>query len=394
MLKFINSNRVIIVFLAIFAASLIYSFSFQYSPVVDAGAYDEIAWNLAQGQGYREFLEGPLNEDHGIIRAGPGYEFFLAGVYKIFGHHYGVIWFFQSLFHALSAFLVFLISKKILRHEKANTIALLGMVFYGFFPDLIIATSMLLTETLALFLFVLCVFIFLKYIDVQKRESVFLLGVLIPFMVLVRSQLGLIILPLLIFWILKKRWSHIIIFFILFIIVLTPWTLRNYQVFEKIIPTTVLLGNNLAMGNHPGATGEQMDTPYLPLDELFIDNNYIKGDELALKFALNFIINNPLEFAKITLYRASTYFSFARPTGFWPNFSALNKVLTLIFSSIYSFFMFVLGIAGILFSLKNRNKDLFFKEKLLYTLFVVVLMPLSVIFIVVETRYRYPIYPF
>ena len=130
------------------------------------------------------------------------------------------------------------------------------------------------------------------------------------------------------------------------------------------------------------------------LEELFKDRDYIKGDKSALDMAFNFVEENPLEFIKITSQRISVYFSFARPTGFWPNFSALNKIITIIFSSFYSFLIFVLGITGIWFGIKNRNRGLFFKEKLLYILFIAALMPISVIFIVVETRYRYPIYPF
>lgn len=394
MLKFIKSNKLVFLFLVVFAVSLVYSFSFHYKPLVDAKAYDKIAWNLAEGRGYRENLGGPLNNDHGITRAGPGYEFFLAAIYKISGRRYGAVWFLQAFFHAFSALLIFFIVKKILKHENAESMALLAMVFYGFSPDLIIMSSMLLTETLAIFLLVLNVFLFLKYFENQEMRWIFWLGLTVSFMVLVKSQLVLFILPLLVFWSLKKRWPHLIFFFILFILVLTPWTIRNYLVFEKIIPTAVILGNNLAMGNHPGATGEQMEGPYPPLDELFKQYGYIKGDELAVKFALSFIRENPWEFAKITLNRISVYFSSARPTGFWPNFSALDRIIAIIFSGIYSFLIFVLGATGILFSLKNRNRGLFFKEKLLYILFISALMPLSVIFIVVESRYRYPLYPF
>lgn len=393
MLKFIKSNKILILFFALFALSLAYSFYFQYKPSVDARAYEDIALNLAEGRGYRETLEGPLSEDHAIIRAGPGYEFFLAGIYKIFGHRRVIVWFLQSLFHALAAFLIFKITKKILKCEKSEIAAFSAMAIYGFYPDLIIAASMLLTENLAIFILVFSAFIFFRYTEEQKTKDVFILGASTSFMVLVRTQLGLFVLPVLIFFVFKRRFAHLVLFFILFILVLTPWTIRNYQVFGKFIPTAVMFGNNLAMGNHPGASGEQMDIPYQSVENLF-KNGYLKGDSLAVKFALNFIKDNPLEFAKITLYRISIYFSFARPAGFWPHFSSLNKAVTILFSVAYSFLILVLGMAGVLFSIRKKNFIFFFKEKLTGVLAIAFLMPLSVIFIIVETRYRYPFYPF
>src|SRR3989338_1222342 len=108
MFLFLNRNQKIwlIIFLAatIFI-SLSYSFYFQISPAVDAGAYDNIARNLVQGNGYLEALGVPPEKDNSIIRVGPGYEIFLAAIYYIFGHHYEAVWIIQGLISALSALL-------------------------------------------------------------------------------------------------------------------------------------------------------------------------------------------------------------------------------------------------------------------------------------------------
>jgi len=385
--------KIFLIIAAIFIVSLTYSFYFKLKPSVDARAYDNIAWNLAQGNGYKENLDRPISEDHAIIRAGPGYEFFLAAIYKIFGHNYKAVWFLQALLHAFTAFLVFLIAKNIFNNE--NKTAIFAMVVYGFFPDLIIGSSMLLTETLSLFLLAINTLIFLKYLEEKKISYLIALAVFIPFMILVRSNLAIFILVFVPVFLkdFKKNLGKMIIFSFVFIAVFLPWTVRNYFLFHKIIPTTVLIGNNLAMGNHIGATGEQLDQPYDPVDNLY-KAGYIEGDKLAVKFALNFIYKHPFEFFKISFYRASIYFSAARPASFWPSFSALNKAITSVFSSSYAFFVFVLGISGILFCFKNRNSGFFVKEKFFYFFALAAFMPLSVIFIVVETRYRFPIYLF
>ena len=70
-------------------------------------AYDVIASNLANGNGYREDLSVDLAHDYAIARVGPLYEYFLVGIYKIFGHNYFWVWFFQALLHAVSAWLIY-----------------------------------------------------------------------------------------------------------------------------------------------------------------------------------------------------------------------------------------------------------------------------------------------
>ena len=116
-LNFVNANWKKLLWGIVFASfllSLTHSFYFQIEPSVDAGAYDRIAVNILNGHGYRQNFDLPFEKDNSIGRVGPGYEFFLVGVYFIFGHHYEVVWFLQAIFHALSVLLVFLIILKVL----------------------------------------------------------------------------------------------------------------------------------------------------------------------------------------------------------------------------------------------------------------------------------------
>ena len=106
MKRFLKENKILLIILIIsFGACLCYSLYFKIKPVVDARAYDVIASNLANGNGYREDLNIDLAHDLG--RIGPLYEYFLAGIYKIFGHNYVWVWFFQALLHAVSAWLIY-----------------------------------------------------------------------------------------------------------------------------------------------------------------------------------------------------------------------------------------------------------------------------------------------
>src|SRR3989338_6372295 len=163
-----NKGLLLVIFVS-FILPLGYSFFYRIQPVVDAQAYDRIAMNLVDGFGFKEDRARSYQFDTAIIRAGPGYEFFLAGVYKVFGHRYEVVWVLQALLHALSAWLLFLISRKIF-FENGDKIGLIAAVFFGLHPDLIEISAMLMTETLYLFLIILTVWFLVDNYQVQRRS--------------------------------------------------------------------------------------------------------------------------------------------------------------------------------------------------------------------------------
>ena len=105
-----SSKTLIIILAGSFLLSVGYAFHFRIEPAVDARAYDTIAQNIVSGNGYREDMQTDLAHDFAIARVGPLYEYFLAGIYEIFGHNYGPVWILQALLHALSAWLIYLAS--------------------------------------------------------------------------------------------------------------------------------------------------------------------------------------------------------------------------------------------------------------------------------------------
>src|SRR3989344_7082224 len=256
-----NKEKKFILFLVlgIFVCALAYSLYFRIEPSVDARAYDNIAWNMVQGNGYKEQASLSYDKDIAILRVGPGYEFFLAGVYFLFGHHYQVIWVINALLLALSAFFVFLITKQIFKEHWSVPLGLVAAGLIGFSPDLITVNGMLMTETLGVFLIILSVYIFFRYIERKEDISIIsliFLAAVFGSAVLVRTPALFLILPLAWYFIRNKLWKELGVFLFVLILVFTPWTVRNYQVYSTFIPTNLAFGYDLLAGNHPGATGE------------------------------------------------------------------------------------------------------------------------------------------
>lgn len=386
-----KENKILtVIIIASFIFSLAYSFYFQINPSVDAAAYDKIAWNLVQGNGYKENFRLSYEKDIAIMRVGPGYEFFLAAIYYIFGHYIWVVWIIHALLSAASAYLAFLLSKEIFKENQSFFIGAAVASFLAFSPDLITINGMLMTETLGVFLIILSAYLFFKYINSGNEPIYLVILTALAFgaAVLVRTPVALLFLPFAGYFVFHKNWRHFLFFsFVLFLIFL-PWTLRNYQVYRSFIPTNLAFGYDLMAGNHSAATGEL--EPYY-LNERFMEQGRIEGNKLALKEALFFIFTNPLEFLKITFYRISIYFSFVRPTGFWFHLEGISRALTLAFSALYSVLLFVLGFLGIY---RIKELPLEDKKRAKFLLWMLLMMPLAVVWIIVETRYRFLVYPF
>ena len=104
-----KNGWLLIILLISLGLSVSYSFYYRIKPVVDAAAYDKIAVNIVRGIGYREDASVAIAYDYALSRVGPLYEYFLAVIYKIFGHHYGAVWILQAFLHTVSAYLIYLI---------------------------------------------------------------------------------------------------------------------------------------------------------------------------------------------------------------------------------------------------------------------------------------------
>jgi hypothetical protein len=368
---------------ATFLLSITYSFYFQIEPIVDARAYDNIAWDIAQGFGY--------DTDSAIGRPGPGYEIFLAGIYIVFGHSYRAVWFIQAILLAGTVYVVYKLARRIFTHEYSPIIGLTAATLVGFSPDLILISSMLMTETLFILVTVSAIYFFVRYIDIKTIQMIGLSALFLGFAVLIRSHVLFIILPLLGYFIYKKQWKSLLVFCIVFIVVLTPWTIRNYIVYDIFRPFNA--GFTLIyIGNHDGATGELI--PDYPLPQGYGDFStmtQIEADTILKKEGIRYIVTHPLQFIKLTLWRASIYSSFARPFAFWPHLTGLAQALTVIISILYSVVIFTLGIAGGFLSVRLLPWE--DKQKAVLVFATALMLPLSVIWLIVETRYRLSIYP-
>lgn len=373
----------------IFLVSVAYSFYYRIEPAVDARAYDNIALNILAGNGFKEQgLDVPMVFDRSIQRAGPAYEYLLAGIFVVFGHHYEAVWIIQALLHALTAWLIFKICQEIFG-EWGRNVGWVATLLFGFHPDLIEISAMLMTETWYLFTVICVIFIFLQIFKKNNSQLLaILLGVALIISIYSRPTVVLFIPIIFIFYLIRKSYLALFICLVTMLAIMFPWTYRNWKIYNQFIPTTLIGQYNIWLGNLPSASGGQLAGGYNPWNEYVAEKGFIGISDKANQEFKNFIFQNPIDFVKLTLIRGIRYFSLIRPMGFWFYQTGLLQMIFVVSSGFFLALSFVCGISGI-FLLMHQKKSVYY-----YLIAFAITAPLPLLVTVVQSRYRFQLYPF
>lgn len=372
-----------------------YSFYYRDRPRVDALGYDQIGWNLTRGYGYVEDSANSAHpeNDWGINRVGPGYEFFLAGIYTLFGHHIWPVWILHALVRGGSVLLLFLLTRLLfpasLGEPTMPKIAFLAAVLFGFSPDLIVVNGLLLTETLFLGTLIGALLLSIHYLNYSQRGYIFFASLLWAFAILIRPTALLPFLLMLGILIWKKDWRAGILFALFPIVLVGSWSVFASARYQRFILTTGVGGYDLWVGNNPQAKGGFEKAPEVQRAR---DMYSSKGlDQIAKKKYVEFLIHKPLQFLELQVRKTAIYFSMIRPGGFWIHLWGRPWHLraTLFASLLFVAIVFPLGLAGAFLFFRDR-KDITARLFLAFAF----LQPASVIPVIVETRYRYALFPF
>ncbi|MEK9209013.1 MAG: glycosyltransferase family 39 protein, partial [Patescibacteria group bacterium] len=313
--KIISHHRAITIVLTLgFLASIAYSFYFQVNVTVDARAYDSIAISLVRGTGYTEITRPDL-PDAAIGRLGPGYEFFLAGIYWVFGHQVWIVWIIQSLLHTFSALFVYFFVRRFLKEPEWP--AVLGAGVYIFFIDLLEFPAMLLTETLYLFLVLAALTCAFNYVERERIGDVAGAAALFTLALLVRPPITIAMMVFLGFVVFRRQYRHAIIFSAVALVFLTPWTVRNYIRYQRVIVTSAIIVYDVWVGNSPESRhiGELVATD--EIDRYSEEEGLFAANERGTREVLSFALKHPGDFISLQFTKTSIYFSAARPAAFW-----------------------------------------------------------------------------
>lgn len=300
--------------------------------IQDQVSYDALARSLLDGRGY-SFTEKwypftPANTPtaHWSFIYPP----YLAAVYAIVGYHPLVARLVQGAVGGiLISLLIYLIGRRVVDEMTGLVGAGLAAV-YGYFIYYNVA---LMTETFFIVLVLLTLYMSIEIKENPKPIRWLGLGLALGLAALLRQTI-LIFIPFLLLWLFWElrnrgvRWWYFAVPVVVIILMITPWTLRNYQVFGKFLLLNSNAGYALFASNNPKlGTDWRNDAVVVPLPEELKGQNEAQLDRALTKQGIEFIITDPERYLWLTLDKTLEFF------WFWPSsessrISNLNRVLS------------------------------------------------------------------
>jgi len=187
----------------------------------DSGDYVGIAQNIIKNGQYGFNLAMPDGSRT------PVYPLFVA----LFGANIGLVVFVQHILSAFVGLMVFKIGKNLFTQRSGWWAGL----FFATEPSVIVWTNQALTEPLFTFLLVSAIYLFI--LGLEKKHNLLFSSLLFGLMVLTRPIGLLLIIPIMVFLFIWKKFNYIafkiiVLFFLIFLAVLFPWYLRNKITFD------------------------------------------------------------------------------------------------------------------------------------------------------------------
>ena len=194
---------------------------------------------------------------HGVISAQimPGLTFLIAFFCLVFGTGTAML-IALKIFYLLMAILTMIVLYKTAR-IFANKYISTFICLFLLAPDYLWMSNLILTETPFMLLLLLLIYHSIKFIKENKNRDYVLIIIYYILCLFIRPTIALLPIILIICLLIKKYnfkdlMKKTVIAAIAVLACLTPWVIRNYQIFDKFIPLTYGMGNPLLLGTYQG----------------------------------------------------------------------------------------------------------------------------------------------
>jgi len=400
------------IFILAFAIRFFYLFQMMSlpwfdTPTMDAEYHDQWAQAIVHGEDFGE----------GVFFRAPLYPYFLALIYKIFGHNYFIPRLIQFLIGSLSCVLVYLVGRKVFNKRTA----IIAGVMASLYGVLIYYEGELLIPVLEVFLDLLLILACIRAKEKPSYKMWFICGMLLGLSALARPNILLVGVAFF-FWIILKlknngkiKWTKILRSKSLLyagclalgaILIVSPVTLRNYLKGHDLVLIASQGGMNFYIGNNPQSDGA---SAILPGGRTTWWGSYEDAIRIAEKTTsktlkpsevsrfwyiegLKFATTQPLSFLKLMVKKFILFWngnelSNNKDFYFFARSAPILKLLIWRFILYFPFGLIApLALVGVILSHKEK------RDVVILEIFLFVYM-LSIILFFITARYRVPILP-
>jgi 4-amino-4-deoxy-L-arabinose transferase-like glycosyltransferase len=257
---FCRRHSLLLLFLLALAIRLLYNF-ILLSPTVrnwDAADYDILALRLAQGHG--------LSYVDGVPAASrpPLFPMLVAFFYLLFGRSLIVTAIMQAVIGALAAPLAAVYTRQVTQKPGAGLLA--GIIF-SIYPAYIDVGSTLLSEPLTIVL-ILATGVLLEHGKGKRLWVAAVAGLFLGLVVLSRPNLVLLLVLFPLRYLVwgegwRKALASLLVAGAALVLVITPWTIRNYQAFQQPVFVSTQGGQTFwRYGHHLDAIDDSPSSPF------------------------------------------------------------------------------------------------------------------------------------
>jgi len=313
----LNQNQLLVAILLLaFTLRLVWVLAVPTQPISDFKEFDRLAVSLVDGKGYVNPSGQPT------AYRPPGYIYFMAGVYTIFGHHDIAVRLANVLLGVLTCWLTYALTSEFF-NQRTGLVAASILAIY---PSLIAWANILASENLFIPLLLGISFCFVKAVKQPaiRWPWLVLCGILSGLEALVRPA-GLILPAILVAswvliagrdqsrkysiqWLAKPALSGVALYAMVLVLIL-PWTLRNWQVFGRFVMVSTEGGITFLSGHNEAALGAEYSLDGPLFDALNAENlDEVSYDQRAYQLAFEFIQQHPAFEVRLLAHKALNFF--------------------------------------------------------------------------------------
>lgn len=363
------------------------------APYSDAEFYHISATNLLNGKGYA-YLSGPT------AFWPPGYPFFLAIVYWLFGSGVKT----AMVANALAGGLTVLVTYAIGLRVFGRAVALVGAGILAALPSHILWSAAVLSEVLFTLVLALSFWMMLESVKAQRVRWWWFLGfsVAVASGIMIRGQTVILIpVALLLWWrlglSLRRSFALAVLVSIVGIALVIPWSIRNTRVMDSPVILSTNVGYNLYIGHNPEAFGRFHFTDQWPAGEegRLTPQREVEFNEQGFRKAIRYALTHPLQ--ELRLVSQKLYWLYRADMDSWiwiesfyrtplPSIDLRFLIIRGVHASYYA--LLALAIAGgwLWFSVREPRRQAVVLTIVLWSVFHLVFFG--------EPRYHLPMLPF
>ena len=292
-----------------------------------------------------------------------------------------LILFSQILLASVSVVVFYKINKRFFSQK----VSFYSSLLFSLFPIYLYACAQISSASLTIFLSVLFYYYFFKITDNNKFIYILIFAFIGGLLILVRREfIAIIILSnLYLFFYFKVSFKKIFLTILITIITTSPYLVRNYLIFDKII-LHASFGYNLWQGNNPKSKVEgseirennlQNQINKIPKDKFY----RINEDKIFTDEAINNIKNNPKKYLILYFKKVAAYF-----------FIDLESSLPNYYNPFHYIPNLLLGITSLVGIFLSGKKSYRLNYLILILIFYILVFPIFAI----QPRYKLYIIPF